>query len=336
MSEGWNIAVLGATGAVGSAVVSLLEEREFPVGELYLLAGERSAGESVRMNGKSYLVTEARDFDWSQVQLAFFMAGTDATAAYYEAATDSGCIVIDSSGLFALEPDVPLVVPSVNPQALSEYRNRNLIALADSTVSQLLTAIRPLTESAGLSRINLTNLFSVSRFGKSAVEELAGECGKLLNGIPPEAGRFSKQLAFNLLPLLADEQGSVSEERRIAEETRKVLQDAGLPISVSCVQSPVFYGNAQIVQLETLRPLGSEEARDELERAEDIELSDEQEFPTQVTDASGNHLLNIGCLRNDYGIPEILHFWSVADNVQFGGALMAVEIAERLTQEQFY
>lgn len=336
MSEGWNIAVLGATGAVGSALVSLLEEREFPVGDLFLLAGERSAGESVRMNSKNYLVTNARDFDWSQVQLAFFVAGQDATSAYYEAATDNGCIVIDSSGLFALEPDVPLVVPSVNPQVLGEYRNRNLIALADSSVSQLLTAIRPLVESAGLSRINLTNLLSVSRFGKSAVQELAGESAKLLNGIPPEGGRFGKQLAFNVLPLLADEQGSVTEERRIVEETRKVLQDAGLPISVTCVQSPVFYGNGQVVQLETLRPLGSDEARDELERAGDIQLSDEQDYPTQVTDASGNYFLNIGCLRNDYGIPEILHFWSVADNVQFGGALMAIEIAERLTQEQFY
>ena len=336
MSEGWNIAVLGATGAVGSALVSLLEEREFPVGDLFLLAGERSAGESVRMNSKNYLVTNARDFDWSQVQLAFFVAGQDATSAYYEAATDNGCIVIDSSGLFALEPDVPLVVPSVNPQVLGEYRNRNLIALADSSVSQLLTAIRPLVESAGLSRINLTNLLSVSRFGKSAVQELAGESAKLLNGLPPEGGRFGKQLAFNVLPLLADEQGSVTEERRIVEETRKVLQDAGLPISVTCVQSPVFYGNGQVVQLETLRPLGSDEARDELERAGDIQLSDEQDYPTQVTDASGNYFLNIGCLRNDYGIPEILHFWSVADNVQFGGALMAIEIAERLTQEQFY
>ncbi|MEG0434236.1 MAG: aspartate-semialdehyde dehydrogenase, partial [Morganella sp. (in: enterobacteria)] len=324
------------TGAVGSALVSLLEEREFPVGDLFLLAGERSAGESVRMNSKNYLVTDARDFDWSQVQLAFFVAGQDATSAYYEAATDNGCIVIDSSGLFALEPDVPLVVPSVNPQVLGEYRNRNLIALADSSVSQLLTAIRPLVESAGLSRINLTNLLSVSRFGKSAVQELAGESAKLLNGIPPEGGRFGKQLAFNVLPLLADEQGSVTEERRIVEETRKVLQDAGLPISVTCVQSPVFYGNGQVVQLETLRPLGSDEARDELERAGDIQLSDEQDYPTQVTDASGNYFLNIGCLRNDYGIPEILHFWSVADNVQFGGALMAIEIAERLTQEQFY
>lgn len=139
-----------------------------------------------------------------------------------------------------------------------------------------------------------------------------------------------------MLPLLTDEQGSVAEERRIVEETRKVLQDAGLPISVTCVQSPVFYGNGQVVQLETLRPLGSDEARDELERAGDIQLSDEQDYPTQVTDASGNHFLNIGCLRNDYGIPEILHFWSVADNVQFGGALMAIEIAECLMQEQFY
>ena len=142
---------------------------------------------------------------------------------------------------------MPLVVPGVNPQVLADYRNRNIVAVADSMVSQLLTAIKPLTEQAGLSRLHVTTLMSVSSRGKVAVDDLAGQSARLLNGIPAEEGVFGKQLAFNLLPLIADEQGSVREERLIVDQVRKVLQDEGLPISVSCVQSPVFYGHAQVV-----------------------------------------------------------------------------------------
>ncbi|BEM78713.1 aspartate-semialdehyde dehydrogenase [Serratia marcescens] len=336
MSDGWNIALLGATGAVGEALLELLQERQFPVGELYPLASERSAGANVRFNGKSLLVQNAEEFDWSQAQLAFFVAGSEASARYAEEAGNMGCLVIDTSGLFAMEPDVPLVVPGVNPQVLADYRNRNIVAVADSMVSQLLTAIKPLTEQAGLSRLYVTTLMSVSSRGKVAVDDLAGQSARLLNGIPAEEGVFGKQLAFNLLPLVADEQGSVREERLIVDQVRKVLQDEGLPISVSCVQSPVFYGHAQVVHLEALRPLSAEEARSELDEAEDIQLSEEDDYPTQVTEASGSDVLSIGCLRNDYGIPELLQFWTVADNVRFGGALMAIETAERLVQEQMY
>ncbi|MBU3892022.1 aspartate-semialdehyde dehydrogenase [Serratia rubidaea] len=336
MSDGWNIALLGATGAVGEALLELLQERQFPVGELYPLASERSAGETVRFNGKTLQVENADEFDWSQAQLAFFVAGAEASARYAVDAGNMGCLVIDSSGLFALEPDVPLVVPGVNPQVLADYRNRNIVAVADGMVSQLLTAIKPLTEQDGLSRLHVTTLMSVSARGKAAVDDLAGQSARLLNGMPVEEGLFAKQLAFNLLPLLADEQGSVREERLIVDQVRKVLQDEGLPMSVTCVQSPVFYGHAQAVQVEGLRPIDADEARAELQDAEDIQLSDEDDYPTQVTEASGSDALSIGCLRNDYGIPQVLQFWSVADNVRFGGALMAIETAERLLQEQLY
>lgn len=336
MSDGWNIALLGATGAVGDALLELLSERQFPVGELFPLASERTAGQTIRYNGKSMLVRDAAEFDWSQVQLAFFVAGKEAAEKYAEEAASQGCLVIDSSGLFAMEQDVPLVVPSVNPDVLSHYRNRNIVAVADSLTSQLLTAIKPLTELAGLTRLHVTSLLSVSALGKAAVDDLAGQSARLLNGIPAEEGIFSKQLAFNILPLLNDSEGSVLEERRLVDQVRKVVQDDGLPISVSCVQSPVFYGHAQVVHLECLRPLSAEEARAELENADDINLSDEDDFPTQVSDASGNASLSIGCIRSDYGIPELIQFWSVADNVRFGGALMAVETAEKLINEYWY
>jgi len=336
MSDGWNIALLGATGAVGNAVLELLAQRQFPVGELYLLASDNGAGEIKRFEGRSVRVEDAAGFDWSQAQLAFFVAGRDASERYAEEAAGAGCLVIDSSELFALSPDVPLVVPDVNPQVLADYRNRNISSVADNLVSQLLTAIKPLVDAAGLGRLQVTNLISVSTHGKVAVDALAGESARLLNGVPADEHHFGRQLAFNLLPQLADSEGSVESERRLVDQVRKVLQDEGLPVAVSSIQAPVFYGNAQIVHIENLRPLSAEEARAELALAADIHLSEEDAVPTPVTDASGSDELSIGCVRNDYGIPELLQFWSVADNVRFGGALMAVKTAEKLVQEYMY
>ncbi|MBE0126941.1 aspartate-semialdehyde dehydrogenase [Citrobacter amalonaticus] len=337
MSEGWNIAVLGATGAVGEALFETLADRQFPVGEIFALARNESAGEHLRFGGKSVIVQDAAEFDWTQAQLAFFVAGVEATAAWVEEATNAGCLVIDSSGLFALEPDVPLVVPEVNPFVLADYRNRNVIAVPNSLTSQLLAALKPLIDQGGLSRITVTSLLSASAHGKKAVDALAGQSAKLLNGIPiDEDDFFGRQLAFNMLPLLPDREGSVREERRIVDEVRKIMQDDGLLISANCVQSPVFYGHAQMVAFEALRPLAAEEARDAFSRGEDIVLSEESDFPTQVGDASGSAHLSVGCVRNDYGMPEQVQFWSVADNVRFGGALMAVKIAEKLVQEYLY
>ncbi|EGR6497462.1 aspartate-semialdehyde dehydrogenase [Salmonella enterica] len=337
MSEGWNIAILGATGAVGEALLETLAERQFPVGEIYALARHESAGEHLRFGGKSVIVQDAADFDWTQAQLAFFVAGAEASAAWIDDATNAGCLVIDSSGLFALEPDVPLVVPEVNPYVLADYRNRNVIAVAGSLTSQLLAALKPLIDQGGLSRIAVTSMLSASAQGKKAVDALAGQSAKLLNGIPiDEDDFFGRQLAFNMLPLLPDREGSVRQERRIVDEVRKILQDDGVMISASVVQSPVFYGHAQMVSFEALRPLAAEEAREAFSRGEDIVLSEETDYPTQVGDASGNPQLSIGCVHNDYGMPEQIQFWSVADNVRFGGALMAVKIAEKLVQEYLY
>ncbi|MDY1036044.1 aspartate-semialdehyde dehydrogenase [Lelliottia sp. CFBP8978] len=337
MSEGWNIAVLGATGAVGEALLETLAERQFPVGEVYALARAESAGVALRYEGKTVRVQDVAEFDWTQAQLAFFAAGVEASAAWAEEAANAGCLVIDLSGLFALEPDVPLVVPDVNPFVLADYRNRNIIAVPDSLTSQLLTALKPLIDDGGLSRITVTSLLSVSGRGKKAVDALAGQSAKLLNGIPVDDDDFfGRQLAFNMMPILPDREGNVSEERRIVDETRKIMQDEGLMISASCVHTPVFYGHAQMVNFEALRPLAAEEARDAFERGEDISLSEASEFPTQVGDATGNARLSIGCVRNDYGMPEQVQFWSVADNVRFGGALMAVKIAEKLVQEYLY
>ena len=190
MSEGWNIAILGATGAVGEALLDTLAERQFPVGEIYALARNESAGEHLRFNGKSVIVQDVADFDWTQAQLAFFVAGAEATAAWVEEATNAGCLVIDSSGLFALEPDVPLVVPDVNPFVLADYRNRNVIAVPNSLTSQLLSALKPLIDDGGLSRITVTNIISASAHGKKAVDALAGQSAKLT------ASRLTKMISL--------------------------------------------------------------------------------------------------------------------------------------------
>lgn len=221
MSEGWNIAILGATGAVGEALLETLAERQFPVGEIYALARHESAGEHLRFGGKSVIVQDAADFDWTQAQLAFFVAGAEASAAWIDDATNAGCLVIDSSGLFALEPDVPLVVPEVNPYVLADYRNRNVIAVADSLTSQLLAALKPLIDQGTVAYCRHQYVISV-RAGEKAVDALAGQSAKLLNGIPiDEDDFFGRQLAFNMLPLLPDREGSVRQERRIVDEVRK-------------------------------------------------------------------------------------------------------------------
>ena len=244
--------------------------------------------------------------------------------------------MIDSSGLFALEPDVPLVVPEVNPFVLTDYRNRNVIAVPDSLTSQLLAALKPLIDQGGLSRISVTSLISASAQGKKAVDALAGQSAKLLNGIPiDEEDFFGRQLAFNMLPLLPDSEGSVREERRIVDEVRKILQDEADDFGKRRPGTGILR-SCQMVNFEALRPLAAEEARDAFAQGEDIVLSEENEFPTQVGDASGTPHLSVGCVRNDYGMPEQVQFWSVADNVRFGGALMAVKIAEKLVQEYLY
>ena len=221
MSEGWNIAVLGATGAVGEALLETLAERQFPVGEIYALARNESAGEQLRFGGKTITVQDAAEFDWTQAQLAFFVAGKEATAAWVEEATNSGCLVIDSSGLFALEPDVPLVVPEVNPFVLTDYRNRNVIAVPDSLTSQLLAALKPLIDQGGLSRISVTSLISASAQGKKAVDALAGQSAKLLNGIPiDEAARNRMEL---IVPELAKQYG-VTEQLKAENQMEWVRQ----------------------------------------------------------------------------------------------------------------
>ena len=337
MSKQYNVAILGATGAVGTRMIEQLAQSTIPVKHVKLLASKKSAGKTLQFKGQPVTVEETTPESFDGVDIVLSSAGGSVSKKFLPEAVKRGAVCVDNTSAFRMEPDVPLVVPDVNPFVLADYRNRNIIAVPNSLTSQLLTALKPLIDDGGLSRISVTSLLSASANGKKAVDALAGQSAKLLNGIPiDEDDFFGRQLAFNMLPLLPDREGSVREERRIVDEARKILQDDGLMISANVVQSPVFYGHAQMVGFEALRPLAAEEARDAFGRGEDIVLSEESEFPTQVGDATGSAHLSVGCVRNDYGMPEQVQFWSVADNVRFGGALMAVKIAEKLVQEYLY
>lgn len=334
MSQSWNIAVLGACGAVGQALVELLARHRFPVSQLSLLSRNEHTGEQQRFAGKTLTIQDASEFDWSQADLAFFVAGSQASMQYAQTATDAGCLVIDSGGAFSLTPDVPLIVPGVNDAMLAEYRNHNLVALAGSMSCQLLLALQPLMRQSALTAIQISALLPASQQGKGALQALAGQSAHLLNGQPiSEQEPFGGQLAFNILPFASDDSGSVPEERRLVDEVRKVLQQADLPVCISCFRVPVFYGHEQMVSVALHQPLSIQESQQAWQGYPYIDLLPSTELPSPVAHATDSTQLTIGCIRQNYGLPQALQFCSVADNVRFGGALMALQVAERLTRE---
>ena len=217
MSRTFDVAVMGATGAVGQAMVEILQERNFPVGKLYLLASERSAGKRIQFNGKSVVVENLVDFDFSQVQIGLFSAGGSLSGEYAPIAADAGCVVIDNTSYFRYQEDIPLVVPEVNPAAIADYRNHNIIANPNCSTIQMLVALKPIYDAVGISRINVATYQAVSGTGQDAIEELAGQTARLLNGQPVEEKVYPKQIAFNVLPHIDvfQENGYTKEEMKM-------------------------------------------------------------------------------------------------------------------------
>ncbi|HIF9339570.1 TPA: aspartate-semialdehyde dehydrogenase [Photobacterium damselae] len=335
MSQEFDIAILGATGAVGEAMVEVLEERQFPVRNLYLLASDRSAGKVLRFKGKSARVTDVEDFDWSQVQIALFSAGAEASERWAPIAADEGVIVIDNTSRFRYDYDVPLVIPEVNPEAIAEYRNRNIIANPNCSTIQMLVALKPIHDAYGIERINVATYQSVSGSGKKGVDELAGQTAKLLNGLPVETNAYPKQIAFNCLPHIDQfmDNGYTKEEMKMVWETQKIFCDPNIRVNPTCVRVPVFYGHAEAVHVETAQPVNIEEALQLLENAEGIELFRGAEYPTQVSDATGKDHVMVARVREDISHPCGLNMWVVADNVRKGAATNAVQIAEKLISD---
>lgn len=331
----YDIAILGATGAVGETMISILEERAFPVNKLYPLGSQRSAGQTVMFKNRNLMVEDAKDFDFSKVQIALFSAGSTASSIYAPIAAKAGCVVIDNSSKFRQAADVPLVVTEVNPEAIGDYTNAGIIANPNCCIMQMLVAIKPIYDAVGISRINLATYQSVSGTGKAAINELANQVSELLNGRPAEVKVYSKQIAFNVIPQIGDflPNGYTDEEMKIVNETQKILDDYSIMVNATAVRVPVFYGHSEVINLETRQKISSDDARELLRQSPGIIVMDENEpggYPTPIPDVSGTDAVYVGRIREDLSHPLGLNLWVVADNIRKGAALNAVQIAEIL------
>jgi len=338
MSRTFDVAVVGATGAVGEAMIEILEQRNFPVGTLYPLASARSAGKSIRFRGKSITVTDLAEFDFSKAQIGLFSAGGSISEEYAPIAAAAGCVVIDNTSHFRRDEDIPLVVPEVNPHAIAGYTNRGIIANPNCSTIQMLVALKPIYDAVGIERINVATYQAVSGTGKEAIEELAKQTAQLLNGKSAETEVYPKQIAFNALPHIDtfQENGYTREEMKMVWETQKIFEDESISVNPTCVRIPVFYGHSEAVHIETRDKVGLEQVRALLAEAPGVELLDERcdgGYPTPVTEAAGQDPVYVGRLREDISHPRGIDMWVVADNVRKGAALNSVQIAELLIAE---
>jgi aspartate-semialdehyde dehydrogenase len=330
----YDIAVLGATGVVGEAMLNILAERQFPVRKVYALASKRSAGNSVLFKNQPILVENVADFDFSKVQIALFSAGADVSAKYAPIAAKQGCIVIDNTSQFRYDADVPLVVPEVNPEAIAEFRNRNIIANPNCSTIQMVVALKPIYDAAGITRINVATYQSVSGSGKEGVTELVEQTTKLLSGEPIDKNIYRKQIAFNVLPDIdaLQDNGYTKEEMKMVWETRKIFADESIMVNPTAVRVPVFYGHSEAVHIETRDKISVSEVKKLLREAPGIILMSD-DYPTPVTEASQHDGVFVGRIREDISHPKGLDLWVVSDNVRKGAALNAVQIAEILIQK---
>ena len=333
----YNVAVVGATGAVGEAMLEILAERDFPVDKVFPLASSRSAGEKILFKNRSLTVGDLADFDFSQVQIGLFSAGSSISEKYAPIAADAGCVVIDNTSQFRYDDDIPLVVPEVNPHAIEAYKQRGIIANPNCSTIQMLVALKPLHDAVGIERINVCTYQAVSGSGKEAIEELAMQTAHLLNGKSIESKVYPKQIAFNVLPQIDVfmENGYTKEEMKMVWETRKILGDDTIQVNPTTVRVPVFYGHSEAVHIETRRKISTGEARELLDQAEGVVVLDRREaggYPTAVTEAAGRDPVYVGRIREDISHPRGLNLWVVADNVRKGAALNSVQIAELLVK----
>ncbi|MBB3344105.1 aspartate-semialdehyde dehydrogenase [Luteimonas sp. RC10] len=337
-SRTFRVAVVGATGAVGDTMLSILAERDFPVSELIALASERSAGTTVKFGDEDIVVQDLATFDPSGVDIALFSAGGDTSKAYAPKFAAAGAVVIDNSSAFRYDDDVPLVVSEVNPEA-ARNRPRGIIANPNCSTMQMLVALAPLHRQAGIVRINVATYQSVSGAGRSAMEELGRQTGDLLNFRDLDPQKFPVQIAFNLIPHIDDflDNGFTKEEMKLVWETRKILGDDSILVNPTAVRVPVFYGHSEAVAVETRDKLTVEAARALLAQAPGVEVVDERRaggYPTPVTHASGRDAVFVGRIREDLSHPHGLNLWIVSDNIRKGAALNAVQVAELVAAER--
>jgi aspartate-semialdehyde dehydrogenase len=338
MTKRVNVAVVGATGAVGEAMIEILEQRDFPVDTLFPLASSRSAGSTVRFRGSQVTVLDLAEFDFSQTPIALFSAGGSVSEQYAPIAAAAGAVVIDNTSHFRRDEDIPLVVPEVNPHAIAQYTQRGIIANPNCSTIQMLVALKPIRDAVGLNRINVATYQAVSGTGKEAIEELAGQTARLLNGQSVTTEVYPKQIAFNVLPHIDSfqENGYTREEMKMVWETQKIFEDDSIRVNPTCVRVPVFYGHSEAVHIETREPISAAAARELLANAPGVVVLDEQQdggYPTPVTESAGHDPVYVGRIREDISHPCGLNLWVVADNVRKGAALNSVQIAELLLRD---
>lgn len=333
----YDVAVVGATGAVGETMLSILEERNFPINNLYPLASSRSAGGTIQFKGKSVKITDLADFDFNKAQIGLFSAGGSVSAEYAPKAAAAGCVVIDNTSHFRYDDDIPLVVPEVNPEAIAQHTTKGIIANPNCSTIQMLVALKPIYDAVGIERINVCTYQAVSGTGKSAIEELAGQTAKLLNGKTPEASVYPKQIAFNVLPQIDVflENGYTKEEMKMVWETNKIFNDDSILINPTAVRVPVFYGHSEAIHIETKEKISVEQVRELMSNFDGITLMDDRVdggYATAVTESAGNDDVYVSRIREDISHPRGIDMWVVADNVRKGAALNSVQIAELLVK----
>ena len=338
MSKVWNVAVLGATGLVGETLLTVLEERKFPVGEIFPLASDRSVGKQVQFRGRQVAAIDAATFDFSRAQIGLFSAGGEVSAKYAPIAAAAGCVVVDNTSQFRYEADIPLVVPEVNDAAIAQYRQRGIIANPNCSTIQMLVALKPIYDAVGIVRINVATYQSVSGAGRKAVEELAEQTALLLNGKSVKPKVLPRQIAFNCLPQIDKflDNGYTKEEMKMHWETRKIFGDPNIQVNATAVRVPVFFGHSEAVHLETGRKITAAEARALLRKAPGVKVMDERVpggYPTAVTEAANHDTVYVGRIRDDMSHERGLNLWIVADNIRKGAATNAVQIAEILVRE---
>ncbi len=331
------VAVAGATGAVGNQMIACLEESDFPLKNLRLLASARSAGRRLRFKGDDIEVEELTESSFKGVDIAIFSAGGGTSQRFAPVAAESGCIVIDNSSAWRMDPDVPLVVPEVNPHAIAGYKKKGIIANPNCSTIQMVVALNPIYRKVGIKRIVVATYQAVSGTGKKAIDELFDATRAMIHFIDYEPKVYPHRIAFNCLPHIDKflDNGYTGEEMKMVNETRKIFEDDAIAVSATTVRVPVFYGHSEAVNVETKAPITAEEARALLAAASGVKVVDDPAnnvYPMAI-DAAGQDATLVGRIRKDISIDNGLDMWVVADNIRKGAATNAVQIAQRLASD---
>lgn len=338
MSKRWNVAVVGATGLVGGTLLSILEQRNFPVGEIFPLASARSVGRAVKFRGREVPVQDLERFDFSKAQVGLFSAGASVSKIHAVRAGQAGCVVVDNTSQFRYQDDIPLVITEVNPHAIAGFRKHNIIANPNCSTMQMLVALKPLHDAAHIERINVATYQSVSGGGQKAMDELSQQTAALARGETVTPKIIARQIAFNCVPQIDVflDNGYTKEEMKMFWETQKIMEDPSIRVNATAVRVPVYVGHSEAVHIETRRKLTEGEARQVLAKAPGVVLVDERKpggYPTAVTEGAGSDPVYVGRIREDISHERGLNLWIVSDNVRKGAALNSVQIAEILVKD---